>query len=284
MDSREQIRHAIKYKLGSLPTLPEVVSNILAMVQDERSTTPQLAGYIERDQAICSSVLRVANSAYYGSYRKVDSISQAIVVLGFEQVRSIALGTSVFARLGKGGSQQFDRRQFWLHSIGVATGAKLISGRRGKRDEYFFVCGLLHDVGKLMFDRHMAERYGQAIAAAHAERRPLAEVERERFGMDHAEVGFMMLDRWKLPQNIISGLHRHHDWEGNGSVPEAAKVVALADNLCIEAGLGASGAPKVGLEYLLGLQLGFSAEELRDLAQELAGSRDRMEGFLSALE
>jgi len=280
----QQFRQVIKHRLGSLPTLPEVVSNIMAIVRDEHSNSLQLAGYIEGDQAICSAVLRVANSAYYGNYRKVDSIGRAVVVLGFDQVRSIALSTSVFDRLGRGGSHHFDRRQFWLHCIGVATAARLISERRGHADEFYFMCGLLHDIGKLVFDEHLPRDYAHVIGRAASERRPLIELERERFGLDHAEAGQLILERWKLPANIISGLRHHHAWEGSGSVPEAALVVALADNVCQEAGIGAGGAPKAGLEYLLGLKLGFSATQMKELSQELAARRDRIEGFLKALE
>lgn len=284
MDGGQQFRDIIKHRLESLPTLPEVVSNIMAIVRDEKSTTAQLAGYIERDQAISSAVLRVANSAYYGNYRKVDSIGRAIVVLGFDQVRSIALSTGVFARLGRSGSHHFDRRQFWLHCIGVATAAKLIAERRGHKDEFFFVCGLLHDIGKLFFDQHAPRDYAHVLGRSLAERRPLSEMERERFGMDHAEVGQLMLERWKLPANIIGGLRHHHAWEGNGKVPEVAQVVALADNLCLDAGIGTSGAPKPALEYMLGLRLGFDAADLRGLSQELAESREKIEGFLKAME
>jgi putative nucleotidyltransferase with HDIG domain len=166
----------------------------------------------------------------------------------------------------------------------VATAAKLVAERRGHKDEFYFVCGLMHDIGKLIFDQHMAADYAQVLGLAQAQRRPLCELERERFGLDHAEVGQLMLERWKLPENIISGLRHHHAWEGNGAVPEAALVVALADNLCLEAQIGSSGTPGPGLEYLLGLKLGFQAPQLREFCQELGESRERIEGFLKALE
>ncbi len=284
MNESEQVRHVIAHKLNRLPTLPEVVTNIMAIVRDERSTALQLAGYIERDQAICAAVLRVANSAYYGSYRKVDSIGRAIVVLGFDQVRSIALSTGVFARLGRGASNYFDRRKFWLHCIGVATASKLVSERRGHRDEFFFVCGLMHDIGKLVFAQYLPQEYAEATQSAHTGRRPLWEVERQRFGLDHAEVGQLMLERWKLPENIIGGLRHHHAWEGNGSAPEVALIVALADNLCLESEIGASGSPRSGLDLHLGELLGFSSDALRDLCDEVAGSRERITEFLKALE
>lgn len=284
MDGAEEFRKLIRLKLDGLPTLPEVVSNIMAIVRDERSNSAQLASYIERDQAICSAVLRVANSAYYGNYRKVDSIGRAVVVLGFEQVRSIALSTGIFWRLGKSAARHFDRRQFWLHCIGVATAAKLIAERRGRHEEYFFVCGLLHDIGKLFFDQHVSRDYAAVLARVGPERRMLSELERECFGLDHAEVGQLMLEHWKLPGYIIDGLRYHHAWEGNGSVPEAALVVALADNVCLDAGIGASGANRPALEYLLALRLGFEASELRSLSQELAASREKIEGFLKAME
>lgn len=284
MESSERVRHLIKHKVGSLPTLPEVVSNIMAIVRDERSTAAQLAGYIERDQAVSSAVLRIANSAYYGSYRKVDSISRAVVVLGFDQVRSIALSTGVFASLGRRGSRYFDRRRFWLHCIGVATAARLVAARRGHEDELFFVCGLMHDIGKLVFDQYLSRDYAQVVGLARSRRRLLCELERERFGLDHAEVGRLMLERWKLPERVVTGLHCHHAWEGNGEVSEVALVVALADNLCLEAEIGASGASRGGLEYLLGLRLGFSAAQMRELCQGLAACRERIEGYLDALQ
>jgi HD-like signal output (HDOD) protein len=277
------VRQIIRQRLTDLPTLPEVVGRLMAIVRDERSTTAQLASVIERDQAICAAVLRVANSAYYGAYRKVDSIGRAVVVLGFEQVRSIALGTGVFAGL-RGSPAGLDRRRFWLHAIGTATAARLVSERRGRQEESYFVCGLLHDIGKLLLGRHLAKVYGELIAQAQSERRALHELEAARFGLDHAEVGRLMLERWRLPEGITSGLRHHHAWEGNGEVPEAALVVALADNLCHEAGIGASGTPHLGLDHHLGARLGFGGADLLEMAQELAASSEKIEGFFSALE
>ncbi|MFH0809251.1 MAG: HDOD domain-containing protein [Pseudomonadota bacterium] len=276
-----EVRDAISRKVQSLPTLPQVVTNIIAIVRDERSTTGQLAGYIRKDQVICATVLRVANSAYYGSYRKVDSIDRAIVVLGFEQVRSIALSIGVFAKLPKS-SQSFDKKHFWFHCIGVATAARLIAERRGERDEFFFVSGLMHDIGKLVLDHYAEINYGRVIEEAQETSRPVIELELQNYGVDHAEVGQQMLERWKLPEHIVDGVRLHHASNG-GEARRVAPVVALADNLTHEAQIGLNG-HLPGLDTALGRQLGFTPAQLLAMTEELSASRERIEGFFKALQ
>ncbi|HNT36459.1 MAG TPA: HDOD domain-containing protein, partial [bacterium] len=133
-----------------LPTLPEVMAEILETIADEASSASDLTVLLEQDHAISARVLRLANSAFYGLRTRVDSIRRAVVVIGFDAVRHLALATTVFDALAR--RQQFALvpEDFWMHSLGAAKAAQIIAGRycREASSDGCFTAGLLHDLGK----------------------------------------------------------------------------------------------------------------------------------------
>jgi c-di-GMP-related signal transduction protein len=148
---REDIRLGIR-NIKNLPTLPVIVSRVLEVADDSGSSANELADIVSKDMSVSAKVLNLANSAFYGFSRRITTIPQAVVVLGFDTVRSFALSVSVFETLKQTTDDvSFDREAFWIYSIGCGTSARLIAKNLNYKDTgTFFVAGLLHDLGKVL--------------------------------------------------------------------------------------------------------------------------------------
>jgi len=137
--------------ISDLPTLPQVVTRIMSMMDDPNASAEDVNNVLERDPTLVAKILKLVNSAFYGLPHKISSVRQAIVILGFSTVRSLAISAAVFDLFGEGNDEAFSRIKFWEHSIGVASAARLVGRREGGIDEETaFVTGLLHDLGKLV--------------------------------------------------------------------------------------------------------------------------------------
>lgn len=282
----KDIRYIINNRITSLPTLPTVVTNILTLVQKSSSSARDVAAYISRDQAISSAVLKIANSAYYNLSGKVEAIDRAVVVLGFETVKNLALGTSVFSTLKSDGEGVFDREGFWIHAIGVGTVANMISKEILKStDPSFFVSGLFHDLGKIIFDRYLNDMYIPIIKQAKEEGKPLHSLEKEVFGLDHAQVGSMLLTRWKIPPSIINRLKYHHNLES--CPPEyaiEAAVIVAANYLCHLKNIGLSLVPEISLSETALKSLQIKPDHLVQLGEKLEEMRDKINSFVQSMQ
>ncbi|MDQ5945995.1 MAG: hypothetical protein QG619_1418, partial [Pseudomonadota bacterium] len=188
-------RDTVLKGVRNLPSLPTVVIELLQSMDNDDADTRELAGKLARDQALTAKVLRVANSSFYGLQGKVDSIGDAIVVLGLHGVRTLATAaaiTDVFAPKGSGGAasvQTYNMHLFWRHSIAVGLCAKAIARKRRLNDGNAFTAGLMHDIGRLA----LASCFPAHIAAVAKDRAETGDcwlfAERRVLGLDHAEIG-----------------------------------------------------------------------------------------------
>ncbi|HLC26428.1 MAG TPA: HDOD domain-containing protein [bacterium] len=240
----EQEMKKFMARVKDLPTLPVIVTKIMQIAKDEKSSAKDLGTMISRDPSISSRVLRLANSAFYGYSRAITSIPQAVVVLGFETVKSLALSASVFDVLGRGDSRFFDREKFWLHSIGCAKACELLAKQvRFPDPDSAFVAGLLHDIGKVVLDRFFSEEYQQVMSRIQESPRPIIEVEKEiLLGVGHDSVGFWLGQQWKFPTVLLDPIHHHHDPEN--SEPQGilmASIAHVGDSITRKVGIGSGG-------------------------------------------
>jgi len=270
-------------RIVDLPTLPTVIPTVFRLAEDHRSSARDLARVIANDQSLASRILRLANSAFYGFAREITSINQAVVLLGFETVKSIVLASTVFSTLGAGeAASPFDRQAFWLHAVAAATAARILGrGRKGLDLEEAFVSGLLHDVGKVVLDRFFAGRYGQAVRLAEARQCLLREAEAAVFGVDHAEIGRWLAERWRLPHGIVAAVAHHHcPADSTGSSAELVAAVHLADVVARNAGIGSGGDPLVPLPDPEALaRLGAGPAHLAHWTQALAAEAPGVNAF-----
>ena len=283
---REDIRLAIR-NIKNLPTLPVIVTRILEVADEAGSSARELAEIISHDQSVSAKVLNLANSAFYGFSKRIATIPQAVVVLGFDTVKSLALGVSVFQTLSqKVGRVSFDREQFWMHSIGCAAAAKLVAKGMGIKDTGTpFVAGLLHDVGKVILDTYFNAQYQTVIEEMIEEGRSAVDVETDVLNIDHAEVGGLLAVRWKFPDVLITPIAYHHNLLGtqDENLPSAV-IVHLANILTKKTG--------VGLRYeteipepsdMVQKVLRLTSSKILIITEELKGQRNSIQEFFRNL-
>ncbi len=239
---REKIVDSAIQEISHIATLPEITLRIVELVEDPTSTAQDLQAIISNDPALCSRVLKVVNSAFYGLPGQVGSINRAIVLLGLNAVKNIAIAASL-AKLFRGGevNAHFSARRLWTHSAATATAAKMIADkiRLGMPDEAF-LAGLMHDIGvmvEMQFDRHKLITVLEQldIDSEGVPTNDMIEIEREIFSADHQDFGSGLCRKWKFPRSLMLVTGHHHD---PFSLPEEERTLALivyvADRLTAE--------------------------------------------------
>lgn len=282
---KEQRRILIQ-RIQELPTLPATISKIIELVESKSSTSEDLARVISKDQSISSLILKLVNSAFYGHLRQISSISHAIVILGYTTVRTMALGVSIFNASPGKKTAAFDRSKFWIHSIGVATVTRRIATHAPARDgldmESVFLSGLLHDIGKVIFDHYFNKEYNDIAESALKQRGWIGDSESSFFGINHTEAGYYLAKKWQFPSTVISAIKCHHNpalCEGEAERAMAC-MVNLADHLCREASIGSGGDnEKRPLDEQSLSFLGISHETLLEIIREVENDREMIESL-----
>ncbi len=237
-------------QLDDLPTLPTVAVRVLELTTASDSNARQVIRLIESDQSLTAKILALTRRASTGVRSEVATVEKAVVLLGFEAVRNAVLSIKVFetfARREGSVPSAFDRTEFWKHSLAVACAAQLAAEQLSLRvdPEHAFVCGLLHDIGKVALDACLPKSYDRVIRRTNAARACIANVERELLGIDHTVVGHRLARRWHLPASLAEciWLHQHSPSALPASVqhPDAVKLVHFADRLARELRIGYSG-------------------------------------------
>jgi putative nucleotidyltransferase with HDIG domain len=270
-------------RVRELPTLPTVLGKILNTAADPDASALDLGKHITADQSLSATLLKLVNSAYYGFYRQVTSVTQAIVILGFLEVRNLALTATAFRCLNSG-SSEFDRLQLWRHSLASAMAAEELVRLTQLDVDGAFEAALLHDIGKVVLDMLYPELYLQAARDAHETQRLISESLREIAGMDHAEAGGILGEHWNLPPAVVAAIRYHLD---PSAAPEPSKLIyvtAAANAITYQAGLGESsnGRP-VDCPQDVHEKLGITPDICALVVKKLDASRDNIDEFLGAL-
>ncbi len=210
-------------RFRELPTLPVILKHLFDVLQDENSTFCDIADVIKHDQSITERILRVANSPYFGHAGNVTSLEQAIMFLGYDLVKGICLGTTVFKLLDNGKLKNISN--LWKHSYEVAIISASIAEYIVNVDSSLcFVAGLLHDIGRVVFLTIDKDAYLDIITDEN-----LLTKERTLFGADHAISGGEFLRSANLPEEIVIAVTYHHHPTKVSMYKEVASVVALAE-------------------------------------------------------
>jgi putative nucleotidyltransferase with HDIG domain len=229
--------------VDTLLSLPAVCARLNAVVNDPLSSNRDVAQVIGEDPGLTARLLRLANSAFYGFPGKVDTITRAVTIIGTHQLRDLAIATGVIDLFYDTGSRALHLGAFWRHSIACGVAARILSTcRREANVEYFFIAGLLHDVGRLVMITELPDIYDALLAESGAEGELLYEAERRRLGFDHAEVGAALLRQWNLPESLAIAVGSHHrPCVPDGACHIGAAIVHVADLVAHALDAGASG-------------------------------------------
>lgn len=218
-------------QVRQLPSLNQVVNEVLRSFDNEDVDIPSLVSKISRDQGLAAHVLRVANSAFYGMSSHVSSVGEAVVVLGFYSIRSLAVAAGIINQFPHADGKVFDRLEFWRHAIGVGVCARIIAARLGLNVETAFTAGLLHDIGMLVLDTYFHVEFEEAMAYREANDVQFIEAEKATLGLTHSMIGYEVAKRWKFPREIQLAIRDHHSPD-NEKTGQLTDVVHLANVLC----------------------------------------------------
>lgn len=230
----------IMQKVQQLPSLSLALMEVLHSFDNENVDVATLVGKIGRDQGLVARVLRVANSAFYGLPSRVGSIGEAVVVLGFHNIRSLVMAAGIINQFPPADGKVFDRMEFWRHAIGTAVCARVLAARLGQDQEMAFTTGLLHDLGKLVLDAYFHEDFERVLAYRTAQDCTVLEAERAVLGVTHATIGFEVAKRWKFPPAIQQAVRDHHAPDVEPSQP-LTDITHLANVLCHVLEIGNAG-------------------------------------------
>lgn len=279
---QERVRKLVE-KVQGLPTLPSMLNNISQMILNPRTSAKEVGQIISSDPALTSKVLRVVNSSFYGFPNRITTVTHAIVILGFNTIKSIVLSSTildVFRRGAKPG--EFDRTEFWKHSIGCGAAAKVL-GRRINYPllEELFIAGLLHDVGKIVLDQYLPDKFNEVTALVRERDILIAEAESQVLGVTHADVGAWLFEKWNLSKGLIDTVRCHHNPALAGEAQRFAEIVHVADVLVRAVRFGNGGDNKIpAIHDSAWKSLGLAATEFDDLLAQTSAEIDKAMVFL----
>ncbi len=221
----------------TLPSLPDTVVRLTDVIDSPDCPLSEIAHIISSDPALAMKTLRLINSAYYGLTNKVTTIEHSVVLLGAKVIKNLALTATVFDSMSQTAGS------FLAHCAGVGVAMSTFSrvgaaGRIIASSDEAFLFGLLHDIGRIIFAEAMPQHYASVIEMARRDGMPLWQAERQLIGVDHAELGGKLADRWRLNKPMVDAISGHH----NPAIIEGefqciAATLSLADFTAYESGL-----------------------------------------------
>jgi len=227
-------------KVAELPPFPVVVQRALQLVADPRSSTQEVVDVIQFDQSITADLLRLCNSAYFGLQRKVSSLREALVLIGFNQLFEIVLSRQT-SHLFSNPSPGYDlqRGELWRHSVTCALLSGIISRRLGRPPSpVLFTATLLHDIGKVVLSEFVNDYFGEIQKLVTEKSISFSDAEKEILGIDHAELGGKITEQWQFPKVIVSSVRFHHTPFSAAEEEDIVRFTHLCDVVAILSGIG----------------------------------------------
>lgn len=270
--------------IEDLPTIPHTMQAVLSSLDSVAANAEKLEEIIKEDPVLTAKVLKVANSAAYGAGTEISSLSRAIVTVGFDEVRNIVIGLSLSGIFCDDlGFDEFNAVEIWLHSIGVATCAKMIAQAVDDLDpDEMFTAGMLHDIGRILYCLYFPDELRDVLSTVASEDVPLFEAE-EKYGLTHSDIGAYLAYRWQLGNFMVHVIRYHHQPRKAGDYVKAAAAINLADAINIQLHMGWKGlgpTPKIMVAKALGLE----NDKVKEIAQQLKAEKEQiMAGWSSVI-
>ncbi len=287
--AKAKAEQEILAQIERLPSLPTVIFEVMRIANNPKSNANSFDEALKQDQMLTARVLKLVNSSFFARMRKVTTVSESVVVLGFNTLKSIVTAAGASKVLGKK-MEGYGYGEFglWKHSFATALTSKIIATAL-KVDrlvvEEIFIAGLLHDIGKLVLDPLVRERGAALTEEVATKKKPRIEAERSVLGFDHAEIGVKVAKKWNLPGQVEEAITAHHAIENAREHGKTVAVVALADNLMNAAGVGLVGGkpleelvPPMALD-ILAIQSG----DIEKLKEKVAPEMDNIRSLCDQL-
>lgn len=229
----ESIRSTVT-GLDSLPTLPDLFISIKEELEGPDPDLQKVAEYVEQDVGMSATLMKLVNSSFFGFYAPISSPGHAVVLLGVEVLKGLVLGISIFDQLNKTELAGFSVKKLWDHCLETGVLAKTVASCETKNKDFIsncFTAGFLHDIGKLVFASEMEEKYSSILESVRNGDGPVIDAERRQLDATHADVGAYLLGLWGFNEEVVEGIHNHHDLERSGTGFTTAAVVHVAEAL-----------------------------------------------------
>jgi putative nucleotidyltransferase with HDIG domain len=285
--NRERNLKRIQATIARMPSLSTTVVKVLETCNEPRASANDLKRVISLDPVLTGRVLKLINSAYFALGKPITSLTRAVIMLGVNTVKNLALSFAIMKNIKSSGTfQAFTTHDFWLHCLGVGVVAKSLAAAKGlfpTEQEEYFVAGLLHDLGKLPLNNQFPAEYFQVCQSAGKQSEPFYISEDRRLGIDHCMVGAMIAQKWRLGESLVETLSNHHhpdDCTENSQ--EMVSTIALANQIAIELQIGTAGdgfTDKAMLEQLTD-KVGVNYGNLSDFHESVSREVEKARIFL----
>lgn len=281
-EAEEKLKGLVQ-QIKDLPTLPSVVTQIIKMVEDPDTSAADMNQVISQDPALTAKVLKLVNSAFYGFSRQISTVREAVVILGFNRVKSLALSASVFEVFQGEGMDKFDRVGLWEHSIGTGIGAEILGKRiRYPNPEEILVAGILHNIGKIVIDLYFHDELRDIFNVVRDRNCLMLEAEREVLGVGHPRIGSWLAEQWNLPEQITQSIRYYPDpLEAPDEFKTLPMLIHVGDIFARTKNIGWTGDEEIpSFQEDVMDELEISKEDIPDLLEELETEMKDAEVFL----
>jgi len=230
----------ITRRVVDIPALPKVTNDIMRLTEDPDSNVQDIERVIMKDQSLTTRILRLANSAHYGYPRRISTISEASVLLGFQAIRSITLTASVNGLLMKEVSGYgLKENELWRQSQSCAIISRHIAKKlRFAKVDQAYVAGLLRDIGKVIVSYYLNDHFKQIMTMVESEGISFLEAEEMVLGFHHGQVGAEVAKKWNLPEELVEAIEYHHSPEEATINFKLTSIIHLADAIVMMMGIG----------------------------------------------
>ncbi len=228
-----------------MPAFPGSVHRVVELASNINTDAKELVKVMEHDPVLTVKILKLVNSPYFGLSREITSIHHALVYVGLNTIKNLALSVAAIGTLPKKNKAGLNMNDFLLHSVATATISKLLAKKMGvKATELtdFFIAGLVHDIGKIVFAHFLPETFRDAMTNARNEVISLHNAEKDLFGVDHTALGSMLGNKWQLPDKLIQCIDSHHTAD---NIDETSSLlqdsIFVANQICKSMEIGYGG-------------------------------------------
>jgi putative nucleotidyltransferase with HDIG domain len=271
--------------IEGLPAFPTTHAELIKLARSEDATSEDIAEKLQFDPGLLSTLFKLANSPYYGFNKKVHSVQLAVTLLGLEEVANLVTTAQIFDNFGsKGETGGLDVDGFWRHTVGTAIASRALAKKLQVEVESAFLGGILHDIGKIVLDRHFSDYYTGVIKDVKKTDSLIVDSEKKRLGLTHAEIGGQLATEWNFAKNYLNVIHHHHTPAHAKRYQRLVCLVHVADAIVRRLGYGSGGdSHQPAIDDTAMDRFGIEDKGLQRLIDAVQADLDDGESILSAL-
>jgi putative nucleotidyltransferase with HDIG domain len=272
-------------QIDLLEPVPPVAAQILALADDPNSSLTEISELIIHDPALTANLLKICNSAFFSLSRRIDSVRDAISLVGLDQIVELVLFNSLSSNFNKElVGYGLGERELWRHAVSSAHVAAMLADRFGasQNKHLIFTAALIKDIGKLILGRFVAFSYEQINILVHSKGQSFNDAEHAIIGMNHEELGAMVAKRWNFSEKLIYVMRHHHLSDESARQDLETVLVYLADLICMMMGV-CTGADGLSYRFYSDVlnQLSLNGNDLQGIIAEAGKSQQQVEVLLA---